>query len=392
MPLSSATRRRPNLTNDTFATSARHASAALTALLVSFAALSIAPAAGADPPRTVILCIGDGMGPEHVRAAGLYLNGKAGTLSFEAFPAQGLIRTRAADNPITDSAAAGTAMATGHRVNNGVISVQLPGDGHALTTILERAQHAGKRVGLVTTTELTHATPAAFAAHTPSREQRAAIARDYLQRSKPDVLLGGGGAGMIADDAKAAGYTVVENRAELQDARRRRDIRLCGLFGPGNMPYEYDDHIGIARAYTTFPHLHEMAMTAIDLLQESPNGFFLLVEGGRIDHAAHDHELERNILETVEFNRTVRLIIEWASGRDDTLIIITADHETGGMAITGKSDRGEFPDVTWSTPNHTSVDVGVYAAGTGASLFIGSHDNTDLPGLIAKACDPARDE
>lgn len=376
----------------TSATSTRHASAALAALLASFVGVLIAPAAGADPPRNVILCIGDGMGPEHVRAAGLYLHGEAGTLSFEAFPAQGHISTRAADNPITDSAASATAMATGHRVNNGVISVQLPGDGHTLTTVLERAQRAGKRVGLVTSTELTHATPAAFAAHTPWREERAAIARDYLQRSKPDVLLGGGGAGLFADDAKAAGYTVVENRSEMLDARRRRNMPLCGLFGSGNMPYEYDDHIGVAHVYTTFPHLHEMAMTAIDLLADNPDGFFLLVEGGRIDHAAHDHELERNIHETIEFDRTVRLITEWARGRDDTLIIVTADHEAGGMAITSDSDRGEFPDVTWSTPDHTDVDVGVYATGRGASLFVGSHDNTDLPGLIEKACDPARDE
>ncbi len=133
-------------------------------------------------------------------------------------------------------------------------------------------------------------------------------------------------------------------------------------------------------------------MTAIDLLEDNPNGFFLLVEGGRIDHAAHDHELERNIHETIEFDRTVRLITEWASGRDDTLIIVTADHETGGLAITGDSDRGEFPDVTWSTPDHTDVDVRVYATGPGANLFVGSHDNTDLPGLIEQACDPARDE
>ena len=367
------------------ARSIRHSSVAIAAPLALLIGLPVTPDAGAEPPRNVILCIGDGMGPEHVRAAGLYLNGESGTLSFEAFPAQGLISIRSADNPLTDSAASATAMATGHKVNNGVISVALPGDRRALSTILERAQDSGKSVGLVTTTELTHATPAAFAAHTPSRKQRSAIARDYLRRTKPDVLLGGGGAGLRAGAARIAGYTVVKNRAELHDARRNRDTPLCGLFGMGNMPYEYDDFTGDADAYATFPHLNEMAMAAIDLLDDDPDGFFLLVEGGCIDQAAHDHELERNIHETIEFDRTVRLIAEWANGRDDPLIIVTADHETGGLAITRNNGKGEFPDVTWSTSGHTGVDVAVYATGLGASLFVGNHDNTDLPGLIERA-------
>lgn len=354
-------------------------------MLALLIGLSFGQPAPAEPPRNVILCIGDGMGPEHVRAAGMYLNGESGTLSFEAFAAQGLIATRSADNPITDSAAAATAMATGRKVNNGVIGVALPGDGEPLTTILERAQRSGKRVGLVTTTEMTHATPAAFAAHTPSRRQRSAIAADYLLRSKPDVLLGGSGAGLKAGAARAAGYMVVDDRAGMLKARRDACSPLCGLFGTGNMPYEYDDFTGSASVYQTLPHLNEMAMTAIDLLDDDPDGFFLMVEGGRIDQAAHKHLLEQNIYETIEFSRTVADIGEWARGRGDTLVIVTADHETGGMSIVDDKGAGEFPVVTWSTGGHTGVDVGVYATGHGASLFTGRHDNTELPGLIDQA-------
>lgn len=355
-----------------------------TLILSAVCAIGVVDRANADPPRNVILCIGDGMGPEHVRAAGLYLHGEAGTLSFESFEAIGTVSTHAADDPITDSAAAGTAMASGQKVNNRVIAVAIPGDGRELPSILKQSQRAGKRVGMVTTTELTHATPAAFAANAPSRRQRDVIAKGYL-RTKPDVMLGGGGAGMDADEAAEAGYTVVTNRAELEAAAEAGATPLCGLFGDGNMPYEYDDFAGAASNYETFPHLREMTMHAISLLEDDPDGFFLLVEGGRIDHAAHDHELERNIHETIEFDRTVAAIAAWAKGREDTLLIVTADHETGGMSIVSHAGQGEYPAVTWSTWDHTGVDVGVYATGQGARLFEGHCDNTTLPKLIGWA-------
>jgi len=275
-------------------------------------------------------------------------------------------------------------MASGRKVNNRVIGVALPGDGRPLPSILNQAQRAGKRVGMVTSTELTHATPASFAANAPLRSHREAIARGYL-RTKPDVMLGGGGAGMDAAATAEAGYTVVTNRSELEAAAEAGRLPVCGLFGVGNMPYEYDDFAGDAENYETLPHLSEMTMHAIGLLEGDPDGFFLLVEGGRIDHAAHDHELERNIHETIEFDRTVAAIAEWAQGRDDTLVIVTADHETGGMSIVSHAGKGEYPQVTWSTWDHTGVDVGVYATGQGAQVFEGRCDNTDFPELIGRA-------
>ena len=143
-------------------------------------------------PTNVILFIGDGMGPEQVKAASHYAGGP---LSFERLPYHGRAMTWPASNPldVTDSAAAATAMATGMKVSNGVLSVAIPGDGRPLPTILEQFKQMGRSTGLVTTTYITHATPAAFAAHVASRDKHDLIAQDYLQRTRPDVMLGGGG-------------------------------------------------------------------------------------------------------------------------------------------------------------------------------------------------------
>ena len=160
----------------------------------------------AAAPRNVIFLIGDGMGFEHVKAAGVYANGSANTLSFEAFAYQGQMTTHSADSSVTDSAAAATAIATGVKVNNGVISMEIPGDSHELETLLEYSQRHGKTAGLVTTTYMTHATPAAFGAHQPNRGHIVHIATDYLYQTRPNVLFGGGAYGMSVPAAVSAGY------------------------------------------------------------------------------------------------------------------------------------------------------------------------------------------
>jgi len=140
--------------------------------------------------------IGDGMGFEHVKAGGMYLNGAPGTLCFESLPHQAQVMTRSANNSVTDSAAAGTAMATGNKVNNGVISMAYPGDGRELQTLLELYKARGTRTGLVTVDPVTGATPAAFGAHEPSRDNKSQIAADLLNQTRPNILLGGGGNSM----------------------------------------------------------------------------------------------------------------------------------------------------------------------------------------------------
>ena len=256
-------------------------------------------------PKNVFFFIGDGMGFEKVKAAGMYVHGKAGTLPFEAFPYQGMVTTHSADSPTTDSAAAATAMATGVKVNNGVISTALPGDGGELYTLLEHFRDQGKSSGLVSTTFITHATPAAFGAHNSARSNLPEIAENYLNSTRPNILLGGGGNGMSVAAAETAAYTVVTDRDDLGAIDTQNVTRVSGQFGDTNLPYEFD---GLGH----LPHLSEMAATSLNILANNTNGLFLMVEGGRIDHAGHSNDIERNICETVEFSRTLQVVINWA--------------------------------------------------------------------------------
>ena len=323
-------------------------------------------------PTNVILFIGDGMGYGQIAAAGLYAYGASGTLSFETFPHQAQVTTFSADSSITDSAAAATAMATGHKVGNGVISVARPGDGHELQTVLEQAAAAGKATGLVTTTYISHATPAAFAAHEPSRGNYGQIAQDYLRQTRPNVLFGSS-LYLPESDAVAAGYSVVKDAAQLQALDTDSADFVSGQFAAGHMTYESDR--GPA---ATEPHLSEMTAVALSILDNNPQGFFLMVEGGRIDHAAHAHDLETTIGETLEFSRAVRTAVDWAdrSMQLDTLILVTADHETGGLNILADGDAGRYPYVAWTSAGHTGANVPIYAWGSNSEWVTGVMDNT----------------
>lgn len=337
--------------------------------------LLFSPVIRAGPVRNVILCIGDGMGPEQVKAARLY----AGTnLFFETLPYQSTLTTGSADSSITDSAAAATAMATGFKVNLGVISLQLPGDGHELETLLEYFKKRDKSTGLVATSILTDATPAAFAAHETSRENTTAIASDYLTQTRPNVLLGGGGSGMTISNALTAGYTVVTNTTELFGLAEGQADHLCGQFGSTYMPYEYD---GLGH----LPHLHEMTQVALNILDNDPDGFFLMVEGSRIDHAGHVNDLPRCIAEVLEFAETVETIVDWIGDREDTLLLVTADHETGGLVVTNDNGAGNYPSVTWSTNYHTATPVPLYGTGLNAHLVTNLTDNTEIHALSTAA-------
>lgn len=329
----------------------------------------------AAEPRNVIILIGDGMGFEHVRTAGMYANGSEGTLSFESMPYQAEITTHSADNSITDSAAGGTAIATGYKVNNGVVSVARPANeeyafGQEMRTLLEYYKARGRATGLVSTTYISHATPASFAAHQPSRNNYAEIINDYSDKTRPDVLMGGAKYVSI-ERAESAGYTVVSDRDQLMAPDTEASPRLWGQFGDDHMPYEYD---GVGE----LPHLSEMTSVAMSTLEKNEDGFFLMIEGGRIDHASHNNDIERTVTETVEFANTARQVLDWAEGRSDTLVLVTSDHETGGLAVLANNGKDNMPTVSWSTTGHTGDRVPVYAWGRNAELVSGVMDNTDL--------------
>ncbi len=327
---------------------------------------------GADDawPRRIILFIGDGMGPEQVVAGSYYLGRSA---SFTDFDVRASITTDSEDTMITDSAAAATAMATGQKVGNGVLSMDKPGTEAKIETILEKAARTGMLTGLVTTTYLTHATPAAFAAHQLSRTLYDAIADDYLARSRPNIMLGGGANGLDDAEASGAGYSVIKTESELSSISRSAVPMIAGLFGSGFLPYEIERDTD-----SPYPDLAGMTAEALRLLEDSSTGFFLMVESGLIDQAAHSNDAARMAGEVAALDRAVSVALDWAENKDGVLIVVTADHETGGITAVSDSGAGFVPAITWSTTGHTARAVDLYAWGTGAARFLTATDNTHL--------------
>ncbi|MDV2682934.1 alkaline phosphatase [Alkalihalophilus lindianensis] len=249
----------------------------------------------------------------------------------------GMMKTDSADNRVTDSAAAGTAMATGVKTNNGMVSVTP--DGEAVDTILEAANDAGKTTGLVATSTITHATPAVFGAHVESRGSEADIALQLID--EVDVLFGGGKnnflpkslGGQQADrhlieEAKANGYQFVETRDELRSLNGKGD-KVLGLFAAGGMAPELD------RDETNEPSLAEMTKGAIDTLSKDKQGFFLMVEGSQIDWAGHAHDAAWAMKDSEAFEEAVEEALEFAKKDRKTLVVVAGDHDTGGMTVGG---------------------------------------------------------
>lgn len=340
--------------------------------------LLVATPALAEPPRNVILLVGDGMGFEQVRAASLFAHGQEGRLTMEQLPHRGEVVTASADNAVTDSAAGASAMATGHKVNNGVLSLAVPGDAQPYETILEQFAVEGKATGLVSTAHLTHATPAGFASHVGERSAYQSIGQQILGRTQPDLLLGGGGVGLSPDLAEARGYTVVTDRRGLESLDLAQVDRLAGLFGQGYMPYEFDYLMRIDPGYDRLPHLSEMTRAALEMLGRHEEGLFLMIEGARIDHAGHSNLSQNSVHETLEFDNAVREVMTWVHGRDDTLVIVTADHETGDLRVVEGRGRGVYPQMQWHSGGHTGVNVPIFAWGVGAETVQGVIDNTDI--------------
>lgn len=341
-------------------------------------------------PTNIVLFIGDGMGCEHVAATGMFANGAAGTLNFELLPYRTMVSTYNAAGTLTDSAAAGTAIATGYKVNNDVVSLAIPGDGSERLTLLEMYKAQGKSTGLVTTDLMTGATPAAFGAHETDRDNTTQIAGDYLNQTRPNVLLGGGGGGMTVSAAQSAGYTVVQSRAAMQAINPITVGHLSGQFGTSSFAYAYDQATGSSTFYNANPYLWEMTQTALDVLSTNSSGFFLMVESALIDKASHQttNRTQRVVYETLELQKAVQTALDWASSRTDTLILVTADHDTGGPHVTANNGAGNMPSVTWSSTSHSSAPVPLYAWGMNASRFTRTIDNTEISQLATAAVRP----
>lgn len=246
--------------------------------------------------------------------------------------------TASASSPVTDSAAAGSAWGSGQRVNNRSINYSTSGE--ALEPVFVTAKKAGKATGLVSTCKITHATPAAFAANMPHRDEEDAIAEQYLEREM-DVYLGGGLRHFqskerdLLPDFANKGYDVCRSALELGTVDEKR-TRLLGLFSGGHIPYAIDRSND--PALMDVPGLEAMFRAALDVIGKRPEGFVLQVEAGRVDHAGHANDPAAILHEQLEFDRCIPIALDFMERHPDTLVIVTTDHGTGGCQLNGLGD------------------------------------------------------
>ncbi len=378
--------------------------------LLAAALLAPAPACAgghgdAGEHRDVILMIADGLGPQHLAAARIVservLDRPLCMAEVMRSGRTGYLLNDTADAIVTDSAAAATQMATGQRAIPRVLSMspEPPPAGTVYRTILEIAQARGMATGLVTTSGITDATPGAFAAHVLDRGREAEVAEQELAH-RVDVLMGGrrafflprsaegsrrGDERDLLAEARGAGYAVVEDERGLRQVTRGS---VLGLFSLGDMAFEQ------ARAGTGQPSRATMAEKALALLARGDRGFFVMIEGGRIDHAAHASDAADVVGDALAFDEAVCAARAFQRRHPEALLIVTSDHETGGLAIVGGGQDGAalVPDpagrnvppevarlrVVFATGGHTASPVMVYGVGPGSDRLAGLHHNTEL--------------
>ncbi|AFS79091.1 alkaline phosphatase [Gottschalkia acidurici 9a] len=311
-----------------------------------------------ERPKYIFYFIGDGLGAAQRQSADYFLQQYEGKkLLMNTFPVSGINTTHSGNTLVTDSAAAGTALATGHKTNNGIIS-QLP-DGTNLKTLVEVAEEKGMGTGIVTTTRLTHATPAVFASHNPSRSNESEIANDYVS-SNVDFFAGGGIRHFIpkdyATEEDASGKSISSNRKDDRNLFKEFESKgyktflgkkgakdfssyspkgkeqVFAAFTNDHLPYEID------RLNSSFkdsvPTLGNITQKGIDVLSKYENGFFMVIEGGRIDHACHANDAVGSIHDTIALDEAISKAYEFMKKHPkETLIVVSGDHETGGMGL-----------------------------------------------------------
>ncbi len=347
--------------------------------------LSFAPAAApalvqdfaADSEvKNVILLIGDGMGFSQLTGARAALGSVNERLLLERLPVAGWLTTHSATRLNTDSAAGATALATGAKTDPGKLSVSP--EGEVLRSLVEAARAAGKTVGIITDSYLWDATPAAFATHVEHRRDYLAVAQG-MAASGIELLIGeeaevpegdetGDGA-MVAGFVER-GYRVARSLEGLGSAPR--DAPLLGLFP-----------VGALADPARQPQLPQLADLALERLGESPRGFVLVVETEETDTGAHHGDFDRVVRGIASLDAVAAAAVELARRDRNTLVLVTSDHETGGMALL-LGREGEPLTVRWATGNHTAEPVPLLAYGPGAEQLGGVRDNTEVPRILAR--------
>ena len=324
--------------------------------------------AEAQEVKNIIFLIGDGMGL--ASASMMQLENNYEPTIFDSADNIALQKTYSLDNRVTDSAASGTALATGFKTNNTMLG-QLP-DGTNTESLMELASDKGKATGIVVTTYLQHATPGAFYAHVPSRHEYATISEQLLA-SDIDIAIGGGMAFFkerYNNHKKAtkaiteSGFTLVESL----DADMSGE-RILALLADK----EIENRTG---------YLAKATAMAIEHLDNNDNGFVLMVEGSLIDGMGHGNDAKGQQGEMRDFMEAIEVAVAYAREHTDTLVVVTADHETGGLAIiSGNADFNlseQGVEYKWATGGHSGVMVPIYLYGTGAELINGVMENADL--------------
>ncbi len=323
-------------------------------------------------PKNIIICIGDGMGVGHITAGKI----ARGTLNLERFSVTGLMTTHSESELLTDSAAAATALATGHKTRSRVVGMSA--DHQPLKTLFEYAEELGKSTGLVVTSSVTHATPAAFYAHVEDRRRHAEIAEQIIN-SGVDVLIGGGWKYFIPQSNEGSGRTDNNNLLQTLETHMPVVLSFDRLPDPGDKLAALLAPDGLPKSANRDYSLATLTKVAIEILSKNRKGFVLLVEGSQIDWAAHDQDPEGIIAEMIDFDDAVGAGLDFAQKHGDTLIVVTADHETGGFAVHGGSMQSKQVTATgFTSSGHTAAMVPIFAFGPGSNRFNGIQDNAQV--------------
>jgi alkaline phosphatase len=317
--------------------------------------------------KNVILMIGDGMGLVHVSAAWVANHGK---LNLDNFTSTGFSRTWCANKLITDSGAAGTAMATGYKTNYHSIAVDTLGNPHESLTDL--AHDKGLKTGIVVTCNLPDATPSAFCASNPDRDKEEEIAADYLT-CNVDFILGAGRERFnkrgdhrnLLLEMQKKGYQVCTSWEETSKIKQGK---VFAVLGEGQLPL----------AGKRGDLFSQACLQALNLLNQGNNGFFTMLEGSRIDDCGHWNDLPKLMEEVLDFDRTIGKVLQWAEKDRKTLVVVLADHETGGFTLLDGDLKSGKVSGKFSTTGHSGIMVPVYAYGPGAENFEGIYENTEI--------------
>ena len=320
--------------------------------------------------KNIIFMIGDGMGYEQISAAWVCNGGK---LNLDNMSKIGIQRTYSANKLVTDSAAAGTALATGHKTNNGMVAMNP--DTVAVKSLAEEAMEKGKRAGLAVTCRVNDATPAVFLSHSDTRKNQEDIV-EQMAGSGVYFLSGGGykfwrdreDGKDITEVVKAKGYSYVETKEDLMAVEEGPVVALM-------------DSYELQPALDRGDILPASVTKALELL-DNKKGFFLMIEGSMIDDGGHDNKAGHTMEEVFDFDRTLGIVLEWARKDGETLVVVTGDHATGGMTLLGGSIEDKRIRVNYSTTGHNGIFLPVFAWGPHSEDFVGVYENTELSDRI----------